>query len=73
MSAFLAGLFGEVGKALLPALLPKLKPLLDQLLKSALDKLLNNMAGTNPGVLALHSQDQLDAAVAKTSAELLSE
>lgn len=73
MSTFLTGLFGEFGKALLPTLLPKLKPLLDQLLKSALDKLLNNMANGNPSVLALHSQDQLDAAVAKASAELMSE
>lgn len=73
VGSFLSGLFGEVGKALLPALLPRLKPLLDKLLADALNKLLNNLGNGNPSVLALHSQDQLDEVVAKTSAELLSE
>lgn len=73
VGSFLSGLFGEVGKALLPALLPRLKPLLDKLLADALNKLLNNLGNGNLSVLALHSQDQLDEVVAKTSAELMSE
>lgn len=73
MGSFLTGLFGEVGKALLPTLLPRLKPLLDKLLQEALNKLLNNLGSGNPSVLALHSQDQLDVVVAKTTAELLAE
>ena len=73
VGSFLTGLFGEFGKALLPALLPRIKPLLDKLLKDALNKLLNNLGNDNPSVLALHSQDQLDVVVAKTAAELLAE